>query len=89
MIDPTTGFAPAEWQSGVGNVFVARADGEALETDTLGAITDYISDILDAFGNGVGVAQIYYNRDRLDKYIADHLKMQQRFKQFQLKGEFE
>ena len=89
MIDPTTGFAPAEWQSGVGNVFVARADGEALETDTLGAITDYISDILDAFGNGVGAAQKYYNRDRLDKYIADHLKMQQQFKHFQLKGEFE
>ena len=89
MIDPTTGFAPAEWQSGVGNVLVARADGEALETDTLGAITDYISDILDAFGNGVGAAKRYYRKDRLDKYIADHLKMQQQFKQFQLKGEFE
>ena len=87
MIDPTTGFAPAEWQSRVGNVFVARADGQSLETDTLGAITDYISDILDAFGNGVGAAQKYYNRDRLHKYIVDHLKMQQQFKQFQLIGE--
>ena len=89
MIDPTTGFAPAEWQSGVGNVLVARADGQALETDTLGAITDYISDILDAFGNGAGAAQIYYNRDRLDKYIPDHLKMQQQLKRFQLRGETE
>ena len=89
MIDPTTGFAPAEWQSEVGNVFVARVDGQALETETLGAITDYISDILDAFGNGVGAAQKYYNRGRLDKYIADHLKMQQQFKQFQLNAKFE
>ena len=89
MIDPTTGFAPAEWQSVVGNALVAKADGESLETDTLGAITDYISDILDAFGNGVGAAQKYYKKDRLDKYIADHLKMQQQFKQFQLKGKFE
>ena len=89
MIDPITGFAPLEWQSRVGNVLVARADGKALETNTLGAITDYISDILDAFGNGVAAAQKYYNRDRLDKYIADHLRMQQQFSQFQLKGEFE
>ena len=89
MIDPTTGFAPAEWQSGVGDVIVARADRQALETETLAAITDYISDILDAFGNGLRAAQKYYSRDRLDKYIADHLKMQQQFKQVQLKGEFE
>ena len=83
MIDPITGFAPAEWQSHVGNVLVARADGEALETNTLAAITDYISDILDAFGNGVGAARKYYNKDRLDKYIANHLDMQQQFKRFQ------
>lgn len=89
MIDPVTGFAPAEWQCRVGNVLVARADGQALETKTLGAITDYISDILDAFGSGLGRAQKYYNRDRLDKYIADHLKMQQQFKEFQLTGKYE
>ena len=76
MIDPATGFAPAEWQGGVGNVIVARADGKPLETKTLGAITDYISNILDAFGDGVVSAQKYYNRGRLDKFIADHLKMQ-------------
>ena len=89
MIDPSTRFAPAEWQSGVGNVFVARADGRALETDILGAITDYISDILEAFGDGVGAVQEYYDRSRLDEYIADHLKMQEQFKQFSLKGEYE
>ena len=57
MIDPATGFQPTEWQGGLGNVIVARADGKPLETKTLGATTDYISDILDAFGNGVGAAQ--------------------------------
>ena len=86
MINPATGFAPADWQSGVGNVIVARADGKALETATLGAITDYVSDIMEAFGDGVEVAQGYYNRGRLDKYIADHLKMQLDFKRFQLQG---
>ncbi|CAF9932803.1 MAG: hypothetical protein ALECFALPRED_005382 [Alectoria fallacina] len=83
MIDPITGFAPAEWQGGVGNVIVARSDGKPLDTATLGAITDYISDILDAFGDGVGAVQKYYNRGRLDKFIADHLKMQEDFKAFQ------
>ena len=53
--------ALAEWQSGVGNVIVARADGKALETATLGAITDYVSDIMEAFGDGVEAAQGYYN----------------------------
>ncbi len=86
MINPATGFAPAEWQRGVGNVIVARADGEALEVKTLGALTDYISDILDAFGDGAGVAQKYYNRDRLDRFIEDHIKMQQNFQRFKGKS---
>ena len=89
MIDPSTGFAPMEWQSRVGNVIVARADGGALETSTLGAITDYISDIMEAFGDGMGAPTKYYNRSRLDKFIADHLKMQQDYKNFQLEGEKE
>lgn len=83
MIDPVTGFAPAEWQGRVGNVIVARADTEALDTATLAAVTDYISDILDAFGNGAGAARKYYDRGRLDRFIASHLKMQQDFKKFQ------
>lgn len=83
MIDPVTGFAPADWQGGVGNVIVVRADGERLDTGTLAAITDYISDILDAFGQGVGAARKYYSRTRLDKFIADHGKMQGQYKDFQ------
>lgn len=83
MIDPITGLAPVEWQCGVWNVIVATADGEALDTATLGAITDYVSDILDTFEDGAGAAQGYHNRGRLDRYIADHLKMQLEFKAFQ------
>lgn len=87
MIDPESGFAPAEWQGGrgggVGDVIVARADGEGLDTATLGAVTDYISDIVDAFGERVGAVRKYYDRARLDRYIADHLRMQREFKAFQ------
>jgi len=85
MIDPTSGFAPSEWQGGIGTVIVARADMEPLDTSTLGAITDYVSDILDAFGDGLGRAQKYYNRQKLDEFIVDHLKMQQDFQAQQKK----
>lgn len=84
MIDPESGFAPAGWQGGVGDVIVARADGEGLDVKTLGAVTDYISDILDAFGDGgVGAVRKFYDRARLDRFIADHLRMQEEFKAFQ------
>ena len=86
MIEPSNGFAPMEWQSRVGNVIVARADGGALEISTLGAITDYVSDIVDAFAGGMGAPTTYYNRNRLDKFIVDHLKMQQDFERLQLEG---
>ena len=64
-------------------MIVARADGETLDTGTLAAITDYVSDILDAFGDGVGAARRYYSRARLDTYIADHGNMQGQYKDFQ------
>ena len=74
MIDPVTGFAPTELQGGVGNVIVARADRKSLDTATLGAVTDYICDIVEASENGVGAAQDYYNRGPLDLFIVDHWK---------------
>ena len=82
MIDPRSGFAPPEWQKDVGNVLVARADKSPLDIKTLAAITDYISDILDAFGDGPGVAQKYYNKQRQEKYMADHFEMQEDFSAF-------
>ncbi|KUJ17287.1 uncharacterized protein LY89DRAFT_561412, partial [Mollisia scopiformis] len=49
-IDPESGFAPPHWQGGIGTVLVAAADGSPFDTETLGAITDYIGIILDNFG---------------------------------------
>lgn len=90
MIDPGHGFAPSDWQGGVGDCLVVRADKEPLDMDTLSAITDYISDILDAFGdgfNGAEVAQKYYSRERLDRFIHDHQIMQDGYDAFEYDGE--
>ena len=75
MIDPETGFAPPEWQGGIGSVHVARPDGQPLTSDTLAGITDYVSDILNAFGDDRSVRG-YYHRAKLDRYLARHRKMQ-------------
>lgn len=78
MIDPVTGFAPPAWQGGIGSVHVARPDRAPLTSDTLAAITDYVSDILDAFGerNPRPIVQRYFDRARLDRYFVSHRKMQ-------------
>lgn len=71
MIDPGHGFAPPEWQSGVGDVLVVRADRKPLDIAMLAAVTDYVSDILDAFGDGMDgdeVGRKYYQRERLVRF---------------------
>jgi hypothetical protein len=78
-IDPESGFAPSQWQGGIGSVVVANADGTPLDSDTLGAIVDYVSGILDAFGNGE-VPRRKYNRRTLDQFLAQHLEMQSNYK---------
>ncbi|TVY49039.1 Histone-lysine N-methyltransferase [Lachnellula occidentalis] len=65
-IDPGSGFAPEHWQGGIGDVVVASADGTPLYLDTLGAITDYVSSILDEFGEGKGAPRHMYSRAALD-----------------------
>jgi len=72
-IDPQTGFAPPHWQGGIGNVIVANSDGTPLNTETLSAIVDYVSGILDAFGDTGGPPRRNYNRVLLDTYIRRHL----------------
>ena len=74
MIDPVHGLAPLDWQGGVGDCLVVRADKEPLDMNTLGAIVDYVSSILDEFGeeDGPEIAQSYYNREKLDRFIARH-----------------
>ncbi|KAF8861236.1 hypothetical protein BDZ45DRAFT_282417 [Acephala macrosclerotiorum] len=74
-IDPESGFAPADWQGGIGTVIAAAADGSPLSTGVLGAITDYVSNILDRFGDG-GVPRDMYKRAKLDTFIEQQLKMQ-------------
>jgi len=67
-IDPESGFAPREWQGGIGSVVVANADGTSLNSNTLSAIGNYVSGILDAFGNGE-VPRRKYNRRTLDQFL--------------------
>lgn len=59
-------------------MFVARPDREPLSHVVLAGITDYISDILDAFGeeNPQPRVRSHYNRARLDRYLVQHEKMQ-------------
>lgn len=51
-IDPVSGFAPEYWHGGIGDVVVAKADKSAMTPDELGGVVDYVSAILDAFGEG-------------------------------------
>ena len=63
----------------MGDCVVARADKKELDTATLAAITDNLSDILDASGrklDGTAIAQKYYSRAKLDRIIDQHLQMQ-------------
>jgi hypothetical protein len=47
-INPVDGFAPQYLQGGIGDVVVAKADGNALTVDELAGVVDYVSAILDA-----------------------------------------
>lgn len=72
MIDPGHGFAPPEWQSVIGGSLVARADKRSLDVQTLAAITDHVSDIMDAYGDGMDgsvVAEKYYSRAKLYRFL--------------------
>ena len=73
-INPSTGWAPDPWQHSIGNVIVANANKSPLTVDVLSAIVDYVSEILDEFGEGRGsdVRRKFYNRRRLDDYITRH-----------------
>ena len=60
---------------------MANPDWIELTVSTLGAITDYVSDILDEFGEGgyENVRREYYgprHRELLDEYIVRHEQMQ-------------
>lgn len=73
-IDPVSGFAPMAWQGGIGSVYVARPDRKPLTSEVLGAIIDYVSLILDSFGeiDPGQIAQRYYDKARFERYLAQH-----------------
>jgi hypothetical protein len=68
-IDPVSGFAPEYWQGGIGDVIVAKADKSALTPDELREVVDYVSVILDAFGEGEMPLEMY-KRSRLDQFMG-------------------
>ncbi|MCJ1465049.1 hypothetical protein MMC07_003665 [Pseudocyphellaria aurata] len=74
MIDPVSGFAPMAWQGGIGSVYVARPDRNPLTPAVLAAITDYVSLILDSFGelDPGQIAQKYYDKAGFERYLAQH-----------------
>lgn len=52
MIEPHTGFAPAEWVGGVGPVLVYRPRGLDFGPDDALVINDFLSGLLDMYSNG-------------------------------------
>lgn len=77
MIDPVSGFAPPEWQNSIGSVYVARSDRKPLTSEILAAITDYVGEMLDVFGeeNPEPIVRRYYDKARLERYFVQHKKM--------------
>ncbi|KAJ7280059.1 hypothetical protein C8J57DRAFT_119436 [Mycena rebaudengoi] len=70
-INPRSGFAPAEWQSGVGTVIVARKDKKPLSMQHLEGFWMYNDAILDEFGNGDGIRESqWYSRERYEDWWA-------------------
>lgn len=58
-------------------MIVAKADGTPLSVEVLG---DYVSNILDAFGDGKGAPTQMYDRARLDAFVEQHLGDQADYK---------
>ncbi|KAJ5199315.1 hypothetical protein N7491_000129 [Penicillium cf. griseofulvum] len=61
-VAPKDGFAPPEWQNGIGTVIVARKNKKDLTTDHYEALWIYCDRILDYFGEGVAVPEHVYSR---------------------------
>ncbi|KAG2496163.1 hypothetical protein HYH03_005765 [Edaphochlamys debaryana] len=55
MMSPASGFAAMEWQDGVGNVVLARADRRPLPFQHVEALWEFCMDLLNKFGDDEGV----------------------------------
>lgn len=71
-IDPDTGLAPPQWQSGVGTVLVARTDGKHLIYPHIEAILAYCEKISEIFGNGDGAPRHMYNRKSFEEFWFEY-----------------
>ncbi|KLO16552.1 hypothetical protein SCHPADRAFT_937749 [Schizopora paradoxa] len=70
MIDPKTGFAPPEWQSGVGRVTVARLDKTPLCKEDLGNLWMYCDHILDYFSANGRPPKHYYTPSAFQRWVG-------------------
>jgi hypothetical protein len=59
MIDPISGFAPAEWQMNVGEVILARADKKPLLDRQFDLLHDYNHLILEFFGDDPSIGRAH------------------------------
>lgn len=67
-INPTTGFAPPEWQQCVGNVLVARKDRKPLLEQHVEVVWMHCDGILDRFGDGEGPPTDEYSKQAFEEY---------------------
>ncbi|KAL3929776.1 MAG: hypothetical protein SGARI_004658 [Bacillariaceae sp.] len=73
MVDPNTGLAPMQWQSGVGPVYVYRPNGDGHVTaDDLELVHDYCSMLLDGYGEGdLFDPKEEVSLDRFKEYVSE------------------
>lgn len=74
MVDSVSGFAPSNWQSYVGSVVIYRPGGKPLSTDVVSVLHEYMSDLLDQFGDGRPVSRKFFTREYLADFFDDYLK---------------
>jgi hypothetical protein len=66
------GFAPPEWQSHVRGCLLARKDKRPLSEEHVGALHEYMSRILDLFGDGVKAGQSAITRERFEQWFTGY-----------------
>ncbi|KAJ7508320.1 hypothetical protein B0H11DRAFT_23118 [Mycena galericulata] len=79
-IDAASGFAPPEWQSGVGTVIVARKDRKPLLPHHMEGVWMYCDSILDNFGDEGKAPRHRYSRAAFEKWWANYCKEQRGFR---------
>lgn len=67
-----SGFAPMAWQSGVGNVIIARKDRKPFLPQHLEGLFEYASRILDKFGDGDGAPSRLYNWQAFERWWKNY-----------------